>query len=75
MSYIAQILEEISHKTAAVCSPTSYLWNHPRSDEQDMRDTAGEVKTNLLVIFSCVPYHTDEQVLDDQIEHIYNSSV
>ena len=40
-----------------------------------MCDTAGEVNTNSKVTFSYGPLHTDEQVLDDQIELIYNNSV
>ena len=40
-----------------------------------MRDTAGEVETNLLVIYSSGPLHMDEQKQDDQLEHKYNSSV
>ena len=44
-------------------------------DEPDMRDTAGEVGTNLLVTYSCGPLHMDEQRQDDQLEPTYNSSV
>ena len=40
-----------------------------------MRDAAGEVRTNSQTTFSNGPLHTDEQVLDDQLELIYNSSV
>ena len=36
-----------------------------------MQETAGEVR----VTFFSGPLHTDEQVLDDQQELIYNSSV
>ena len=40
-----------------------------------MRDTAGEVKTNLYAMYSCGPLHMDEQRQDNQLEPIYNSSV
>ena len=40
-----------------------------------MRDTAGEVKTNSLATFSFGPLHTDAQVLDGQLELIYNSFI
>ena len=40
-----------------------------------MQDTAGEVKTNSLEMFSNGPLQTDVQVLNDQQELIYNSSV
>ena len=43
-----------------------------QKDEQDMQDTAGEVRTNS---FSNGPLQTDVQVLDHQLELIYNSSV
>ena len=39
------------------------------------RDTAGEVRTNSLVTYSCGPLHMDEQRQDDQLEPIYNSLV
>ena len=40
-----------------------------------MRDTAGEVRTNSYAMFSYGPLHTDEQVLEDQLDIIYKSSV
>ena len=40
-----------------------------------MWDTAGEVRTNSLTIYSCGPLHMDDQKQDDQLESIYNSSV
>ena len=40
-----------------------------------MQDIAGEVRTNSLATFSSEPLHTDLQVLDDQLEPIYKSSV
>ena len=40
-----------------------------------MGDTAGEVKMNSYAKFSDRPLHTDMQVLDDQQELIYDSSV
>ena len=44
-------------------------------DEPDMLDTAGEVRTNLKVIYSREPLHMDKQRQDGQLEPIYNSSV
>ena len=46
-----------------------------KSDEPDMQDTAGEVRTNSSAIYSRGPLHMDEQSQNDQIEPIYNSSV
>ena len=40
-----------------------------------MRDTVGDVKTNSYAMFSHGPLHTDEQVLNNQLVFIYNSSV
>ena len=40
-----------------------------------MQDTAGEVETCSLVIYSGGPLHMDEQRQDNQLEPIYNSSV
>ena len=40
-----------------------------------MRETAGEVRTNSLAIYSCGPLHMDEQRQDDQLELINSSSV
>ncbi len=40
-----------------------------------MRDTAGEVRTNSLAIYSCRPLPMDEQRQGDQLKLIYNSSV
>ena len=45
------------------------------TDEPDMRNTAGEVGTDLSVAYSCGALHMDEQKQDDQLEPIYNSSV
>ena len=44
-------------------------------DEQDMQYTAGEVRRIYKWLFSRGPLHTDEQVLDDQLELIYNTAV
>ena len=46
-----------------------------QEDEQDIWDTAGEVRLNSLTTFSNGSLHTDMQVLDDQQEPLYNSSV
>ena len=40
-----------------------------------MQDTAGEVRTNSAPTFSYGLFHTEEQVLDDQLDLIYNSCV
>ncbi len=40
-----------------------------------MWDTAGEVRTNSLAIYSRGLLHMDDQRQDDQLESIYNSSV
>ena len=40
-----------------------------------MRDTVGEVRMNSYLTFSKGPLHTEEQVLDDQLEFIYYSSI
>ena len=40
-----------------------------------MWDTAEEVRTNSSAVFASEFIHTDEQVLDNQLELIYNSSV
>ena len=40
-----------------------------------MWDTAGEVITNSLVIYSSGSFHMDEQRQDDQLEPIYSGSV
>ena len=60
-----QILVATSHNTAAVQPPTTHLENHPsrkpsKLDEQDMRNTAVEVRTGSK---RCAPVdiHTDEQ--------------
>ena len=45
------------------------------SDEQDMQDSTGGVKTNSWVTFFHGPHHTDEKVLNDQLELISNISI
>ena len=64
-SCIEHILEAASHKTAAVRLPTSHLENPSKLDEPDMKDTAGEVRTNSKAIYSCGPIYTNEQGLGD----------
>ena len=49
--------------------------NLSKLDEPDMWDTAGEVGTNSLVMYSCGPLHINEQRQDDQQETTYCSSV
>ena len=40
-----------------------------------MQDTAGEVGTSSLVMYSCGPLPMDEQSQEDQLEPTYNSSM
>ena len=40
-----------------------------------MQNIAGDLRANSLAMSSKGPLHTDVQVLDDQLELIYNSSV
>ena len=54
--------------------------NHPsrklsKLDEQDMRDSAGELGTNSWGMYSSGPLHMDEQRQDDQLEPTYSSSL
>ena len=44
-------------------------------DEPDIRDTAGEVGTSSLVMYSSGPLHMAEQRQDDQLEPTYSSSL
>ena len=44
-------------------------------DEPDMQDTAGEIGTSSLVIYSYGPPHMAEQKQDDQLELTYRSYV
>ena len=44
-------------------------------DQQDLRYSSEEVRMNSQAMFSYGPLHTEEQVLDGQLELIYNSSV
>ena len=44
-------------------------------DKLDMQDTAREVRTNSLAMYSSGPIHMDEQKLDDQLEPINSNSV
>ena len=40
-----------------------------------MQNSAGDVRTNSLVMYSSGPLHMDEQRQDDLLEPIYSSSV
>ena len=53
--------EATPHKTAAVRPPTTYHKKLSKLDEPDMKDTAEEVRTNSLAMYSCRPLHKDEQ--------------
>ena len=44
-------------------------------DEVDTQDTAEEVRTNSLAMYSCGSLRMDEQRLDDQLKPIFNNSV
>ena len=46
-----------------------------KSDEQDMQDTAGEIRAISLAAFSSGLSHTHEQELDVRLEPVNNSSV
>ena len=37
-----------------------------------MWDTTGEVRANSQAMYSRGTLHTDKQMLDDQLEHVYN---
>ena len=50
-------------------------WKPSKLDGQDMHYTAGELSMNSYAMFSYGPLHMDEQVLVDQLELIYNSSI
>ena len=51
-SYIKQILEATSHKTAVVWPNTNPSWRPYKLDKQAMRDIAGRAKTNSYAMFS-----------------------
>ena len=61
-------------KTAATWPLTSLLKNHP-SQTNNIWDTAGEIRTNLLVTFLYGPLHMDMPLLANQQELIYIISV
>ena len=44
-------------------------------NEPDTQDTAGEIRTNLSVMYSYGPPHMAKQKRDDQLEHTYISYV
>ena len=48
MSNIEQILEAAPHKAAAVQPPTTHPRKLSKLEESDMRDTAGDVKDELI---------------------------
>ena len=65
-----QILDAAPHKAPAVRPLTTQSRKLSKLDESDIRDTAGEVGTSLLVMYSYGPLHMDEQKQDDQLEPI-----
>ncbi len=56
----------------ATCLPSRKLY---RLDEPDTPDTAGEARASSNVAFSNRPLYTNAQVLKNQLELIYNSSL
>ena len=54
------------------CLPSRKL---SKSDEQYMQDTAGEARTNSLVMYSYGPPYMAGQKQDDQLEHTFSSYV
>ena len=56
----------------AIYHPSQKL---PKLEKPDMWDTVGEVRTKSQAMYSCGPPHMDELKLDNQLEHIYSSSV
>ena len=76
------MLPAIQNKSWRQHPAKQQLYGHPPSsrklskvDEPDVRDTAGEVRTNSLAIYSGGPLHMDAQKQDDQLEPINNNSV
>ena len=61
-----------SSSYTATCHPSL---KPSKSDEQDLLDTAGEVRINSSATYSSASLHTDEQLLGDQLELMYSSSV
>ena len=70
-----QVLEAAPNKAAAVRPPTTYHEKISKLDEPDMRDTAGEVGTSSLVMYSYGPLHMAKQKQGNQLKPIYSSSV
>ena len=65
-----------STQQSSSCTATYHpSWKVTKLEKLDMRDTAGEVRTNSWVMYSCGPLNMDEQRQDDQLEPTYNSSV
>ena len=61
-----------AHKTGYISHPSPKL---SKFDEPDMRDTAGEVRTNSLATYFYGPLHIGEQRKDNQEEPIHKSFV
>ena len=69
-SYIKYIPQNSS------CTATNLLSRRAsKLDEEDMQGTAGGARTNSLATFSYGHLHTDEKVLDNQLDIIFNCSV
>ena len=57
------------------CTAAYILSLKPPKADEDMRDTAEEIRTSSKEIFSYGPLHTNMQMMDDHLELINNSSV
>ena len=74
-SNIEQVLEVTSHKKSSCTATYHPSWKLSNLDEPDMRDTAGEVRVNLYLMYTCGPFNMDEQRMDHQQERTNNSSL
>ena len=58
------------------CTATNHpSWKLSKLDKPDMHNTAGEVGTSSLLMYSYGPLHKSEQKQGDQLEPTYSSSV
>ena len=58
------------------CTATYHSWRKlSKLDKPDMQDTAGEVGTSSLMMYSYGPLHMAEEKQGDQLEPTYSSSV
>ena len=73
MSYIEQTWKQ--HSITQLVDAYLPSLKLTKLEEKDMQVTVGLVRMNLYATFSNVHIYTDEQVFDDQLQLIYNSSV